>query len=106
VKRRFARAPYVTPVRVMRASGASIDGRSEDVSIGGLLTVLTQSCDQGELVRVRFALPIIGKIAELEATTRWIRTARGKDAVGLEFRAIAADAREAIERYVTAMGGS
>jgi serine/threonine-protein kinase len=106
VKRRFPRAPYVTPVRVIRPSGDSIDGRSEDVSIGGLLAVLTQSCAQGELVRVRFALPITGKIAEVEATTRWIRTARGKDAVGLEFRAVASDAREVIERYVTAMGGN
>jgi serine/threonine protein kinase len=105
-KRRFPRAPYVTPVRVMRADGTTIDGRSEDVSIGGFLTVLTQSVAQGELVRVRFALPIVGKIAELEATTRWIRTARGKDAVGLEFRAITTDVREAIERYVTAMGGA
>jgi c-di-GMP-binding flagellar brake protein YcgR len=90
----------------MRADGTTIDGRSEDVSIGGFLTVLTQSVAQGELVRVRFALPIVGKIAELEATTRWIRTARGKDAVGLEFRAITTDVREAIERYVTAMGGA
>jgi serine/threonine protein kinase len=105
-KRRFPRAPYVTPVRVMRADGTTIDGRSEDVSLGGFLTVLTQSVAQGELVRVRFALPIVGKIAELEATTRWIRTARGKDAVGLEFRAISAEVRDAIERYVTAMGGA
>jgi hypothetical protein len=57
-------------------------------------------------VRVRFALPILGKIAEVEATTRWIRTARGKDAVGLEFRAITTEARDAISRYVTAMGGA
>ena len=106
VKRRFPRAPYVTPVRVMQGDGSSIDGRSEDVSVGGLLTVLTHSVAQGELARVRFALPISGKIAELEATTRWIRTARGKDAVGLEFRSISSEARDAIERYVSAMGGS
>jgi hypothetical protein len=69
-----------------------------------LLTVLTASCAAGEVVRVRFALPIVGKIGELEATTRWIRTARGKDAVGLEFRTITHEARDAIERYVAAMG--
>jgi serine/threonine protein kinase len=105
-QRRFPRAPYVTPVRVMRPDGTSVDGRSEDVSVGGLLTVLKDSCAAGELVRVRFALPILGKIAEVEATTRWIRTARGKDAVGLEFRAITTEARDAISRYVTAMGGA
>jgi serine/threonine protein kinase len=105
-QRRFPRAPYVTPVRVMRPDGSSIDGRSEDVSVGGLLTVLKDSCAAGELVRVRFALPILGKIAEIEATTRWIRTARGKDAVGLEFRAITSEAHDAISRYVTAMGAT
>ena len=105
VKRKFPRAPYVTPVRVLRPDGTSIDGRSEDVSSGGLLAVLTASVAANELVRVRFALPIVGKIAELEATTRWIRTARGKDAVGLEFRAITSEAKDAIERYVAAMGG-
>ena len=105
VKRKFPRAPYVTPVRVLRSDGTSIDGRSEDVSSGGLLAVFTTSVAANELVRVRFALPIVGKIAELEATTRWIRTARGKDAVGLEFRAITAEAKDAIERYVAAMGG-
>lgn len=105
VKRKFPRAPYVTPVRVLRPDGTSIDGRSEDVSCGGLLAVMTTSVAASELVRVRFALPIVGKIAELEATTRWIRTARGKDAVGLEFRAITAEAKDAIDRYVAAMGG-
>jgi serine/threonine protein kinase len=105
VKRKFPRAPYVTPVRVLRSDGTSIDGRSEDVSSGGLLAVFTTSVAANELVRARFALPIVGKIAELEATTRWIRTARGKDAVGLEFRAITAEAKDAIERYVAAMGG-
>jgi len=105
VKRKFPRAPYVTPVRVLRPDGTSIDGRSEDVSSGGLLAVLTASVAANEVVRVRVALPIVGKIAELEATTRWIRTARGKDAVGLEFRAITAEAKDAIERYVSAMGG-
>jgi serine/threonine-protein kinase len=105
VKRKFPRAPYVTPVRVLRPDGTSIDGRSEDVSGGGLLAVLTTSVAANELVRVRFALPIVGKIAELEATTRWIRTARGKDAVGLEFRSITTEAKEAIDRYVSAMGG-
>lgn len=105
VKRKFPRAPYVTPVRVLRSDGTSIDGRSEDVSSGGLLAVFTTSVAANELVRVRFALPIVGKIGELEATTRWIRTARGKDAVGLEFRAITAEAKDAIERYVAAMGG-
>ena len=38
-RRRFPRAPYVTPTRILRTSGKSLDGRSEDVSVGGLLVV-------------------------------------------------------------------
>src|SRR5690606_34306247 len=70
-QRRHPRAPYVTPVRVILPSGASIDGRSEDISLGGLLTILSGSCAAGDRVRVRFAVPITNRIAELEATTRW-----------------------------------
>lgn len=103
-QRRHPRAPYVTPVRVLFPSGATLDGRSEDISLGGLLAILAGSCAAGDRVRVRFAVPITHRIAEIEATTRWVRTARGREAVGLEFGKLPRDVRDAIERYVRAMG--
>jgi serine/threonine protein kinase len=105
-RRRFARAPYVTPVRIFRANGGTLDGRSEDISVGGLLVLAPQAFDQEERVTVRFALPITGKLLEAPATARWVKNAaRGTGAVGLEFAALALDHLTVIENYVTAMGG-
>jgi eukaryotic-like serine/threonine-protein kinase len=105
-RRRFARAPYVTPARIFRANGGTLDGRSEDISVGGLLVLAPQAFDQEERVTVRFALPITGKLLEVPATARWVKNAaRGTGAVGLEFAALAPDHLTVIENYVTAMGG-
>jgi eukaryotic-like serine/threonine-protein kinase len=103
-RRRFARAPYVTPVRIFRANGTTLDGRSEDISSGGLLVLAPQAFGQEERVNVRFALPITGKLLEVQAIARWVKMARGTGAVGLEFTALAKDQLVVIENYVTAMG--
>jgi len=105
-RRRFARAPYVTPTRIFRANGGTLEGRSEDISVGGLLVLAPQAFGQEERVSVRFALPITGKLLEVPATARWVKNAaRGTGAVGLEFAALAPDHLTVIENYVTAMGG-
>ncbi len=104
-RRRFARAPYVTPTRILRANGTTLDGRSEDISVGGLLVLASQSFGQEERVKVRFALPITGKLLEIPAIARWVKMARGTGAVGLEFSAIAPEHLAVIENYVVAMGG-
>jgi serine/threonine-protein kinase len=104
-RRRFARAPYVTPARIFRDNGTTLDGRSEDISAGGLLVLAPQAFGQEERVKVRFALPITGKLLEVPATARWVKMARGTGAVGLEFAALAPDHLAVIENYVVAMGG-
>ncbi|HEX3777110.1 MAG TPA: serine/threonine-protein kinase [Polyangiaceae bacterium] len=104
-RRRFARAPYVTPARIFLPDGGTLDGRSEDISIGGLLVLAPQAFSQEEKVKVRFALPITGKLLEVPATARWVKMARGTGAVGLEFAALAPDHQAVIENYVAAMGG-
>lgn len=103
-RRRFARAPYVTPVHIFRENGATLAGRSEDISVGGLLVLAPQAFDQEERVSVRFALPITGKLLEVPATARWVKMARGTGAVGLQFSALSPDQLAVIENYVTAMG--
>ena len=103
-RRRFPRAPYVTPVRIYHGENV-LDGRSEDVSVGGLLVLAPRAFEQAEAVKVRFALPMTGRVIELGATARWVKAARVNGAVGLEFAALPADAHEVIERYVAMMGG-
>jgi hypothetical protein len=103
-RRRFPRAPYVTPVRIYHGSTV-LEGRSEDVSVGGLLVLAPQAFEQAQLVTVRFALPMTGKVLELGATARWVKAARVTGAVGLQFASLPAEAHEVIERYVTMMGG-
>jgi eukaryotic-like serine/threonine-protein kinase len=103
-RRRFPRAPYVTPVRIYH-DATVLDGRSEDVSVGGLLVLAPQAFEQAALVKVRFALPMTGRVIEIDATARWVKAAGVRGAVGLQFSALPADAHEVIERYVTMMGG-
>jgi serine/threonine protein kinase len=103
-RRRFPRAPYVTPVKIFHGETV-LEGRSEDVSVGGLLVLAPQAFEQAELVRVRFALPTTGRVVEVGATARWVKAARVTGAVGLQFTALPAEAHEVIERYVTMMGG-
>jgi len=104
-RRRFARAPYVTPIRILCANGTALEGRSEDISVGGLLVLAPQAFGQEESVSVRFALPITGKLLEVPAIARWVKKARGTGAIGLEFAALAPDQLAVIENYVAAMGG-
>jgi len=104
-RRRFARAPYVTPIRILCANGTALEGRSEDISVGGLLVLAPQAFGQEERVSVRFALPITGKLLEVPAIARWVKKARGTGAIGLEFAALAPDQLTVIQNYVTAMGG-
>ncbi len=103
-RRRFPRAPYVTPVRIYHGETV-LDGRSEDVSVGGLLVLAPQAFEQAQLVNVRFALPMTGRVIEIGATARWVKAAGVRGAVGLQFSALPADAHEVIDKYVTMMGG-
>jgi serine/threonine-protein kinase len=108
-RRRAARAPYGTPVHVVLAQG-SIDGRSEDISEGGLLVITRHPCEPNQRATVRFALPIEGHVASCQADIRWVRAARpgatdGARAIGLEFVEPSAAIRGSIKRYVEAMGG-
>jgi serine/threonine protein kinase len=105
-RRQFKRAPYVAPVRVLMDKGATADGRTEDISEGGLLMVMDGNCGDGQRVRVRLVIPVSGRVVELEGTTKWIIRGRAQRAVGLEFIALPDDIRNAIRSYVTLMTGA
>jgi serine/threonine-protein kinase len=107
-RRRSPRAPYVTPVRITLPDGA-IDGRTEDISEGGMLVICRDPCPTNVRVTVRFALPIEGHIVECTAHLRWARSARpdetdGPRALGLEFVEPSAEIRSSVARYTQLMG--
>ncbi len=104
-RRRFARAPYVTPVRVVTPGGGTCDGRTEDLSEGGLLMVTDSGGDDASHVRIRLPLPLSGRVVELEASTKWVRSRRAQRAVGVEFRAAPNDVLAEIRKYVALMTG-
>ncbi len=104
-RRRFARAPYVTPVRLKLEDGRHVDGRTEDISEGGLLVLTDEPCTMDARVEIRFALPMTGRIATAAAITRWARMVRGTGAAGVEFVDLSPDVRQAISEYVAVMGG-
>jgi serine/threonine protein kinase len=105
-RRRFARAVYVTYVSVIRHDGSTLDARSEDISAGGMLILPKATCQEEEIAAVSFALPMSGRIVELRAVARWIKTARVKQAMGIQFEAVPDDVFAAIERYVAVMGSA
>ena len=101
-RRQFARAPYVTPVRVLGSAGAC-DGRTEDISEQGLLVVTSGACAEGETVTVRLPLPTSGRVVTLDGVARWCKTQRGQRAIGVELKTIPDDARTDIRSYVGLM---
>lgn len=108
-QRRFGRAPYRTPVRIEVPGIGSIDGRSEDVSGGGLLVVSRGGLKAGTEVTVRFALPLDGRVVSESAVIKWSRAARSDEssglcAIGVEIHAASAETLRQVERYVTLMG--
>jgi serine/threonine-protein kinase len=99
-RRRFARAPYATPVLIKLPAGPSTHGKSEDISEGGLLVITEGMCANGVEATVRFMTPLAGRIVELKALTRWVKSSRGNAAIGLEFLSLPEALRQEIGEYV------
>ena len=103
-RRRYARASFTTPVRIVQSDGQVVDGRSEDISEGGLLVLTSRPCAPDERAMVRFCPPGGASVVTLPTVLRWIKDGRGRSAAGLEF----IDAPEAlkgmIRAFVTAGG--
>lgn len=100
-QRRHFRAPFRTPVRLELPGAAPADGRTEDISAGGLLIMISKaSIAKDTSVIVRFALPIDGRVVSEEATVKWTRGS----AIGVALVSAAAETARQIERYVELMG--
>ena len=98
------RACYMTPVRVVRADGHAVDGRSEDISAQGLMLVGVPVY-VGERVSVRLAMPLSGRVVTLGAAVRWQRGRSERLAAGLEFADLGAMDAEELASFVRYFAG-
>ncbi|MBV9946339.1 MAG: protein kinase [Myxococcales bacterium] len=105
LRRRFVRAPYVTPVQIRSASGSEIDARCEEVSEEGMLVVSPLAFALGAPLELRFASPLTGEIIRASASVRWTREGRGRAAIGLEFVEPPAALRRAVAGYIATLPG-
>lgn len=103
-RRKHARAPYATPVYVSWA-GAETDGRSEDVSEGGMLVTVASAPPVGTQVSLRFELPSGRGQAVANGRVKWRKAGRRRDAIGIEFLSIGDEARRAIADYTALADG-
>ncbi len=108
-RRKARRAPYSTPVRVTLPENI-IDGRSEDISEGGILVIAAKLAVSDGPVNVRLAMPMEGRVVSCDARIRWSRCARvdgtdGPHAMGFEFIDPPPALVTSIARYVGLMGG-
>jgi serine/threonine-protein kinase len=106
-RRKLARAPYVTPVRIVMGD-MTIDGRTEDISSGGLLVVCHQVCPTEKRATMKFALPMEGRVIAVDVQVRWVKAARAYDpdgprALGVEFIDPPQEMALSIARYVSLM---
>ena len=106
--RKHPRAPYRTPVRVEVPGIGAVDGRSEDISAGGLFVVTRGHIADKAQVSIRFALPIDGKVVSETAIVRWSRAPNEEDvgavrAIGIELVSPGSETQKQIARYVQFM---
>jgi serine/threonine protein kinase len=99
-RRRFVRAPYVTPVLLISDDGSEAEGRSEEISEEGMLVITPLAFQLGAPVQMRFASPMTGEMIELDGSVRWTREGRGRSAIGLEFTYVPPVLRGVVAEYI------
>jgi len=99
-RRRSKRAAYVSATR-LRLPNGTLDGRTENVSEGGMMVVGTGPVEVDDAVIARLALPKSGRIASEPGTVRWVRgSGVGARAFGVSFDDPADRTVEDIRAYV------
>lgn len=100
VQRLFERVPYITVAEVSHR-GETLVGKSEDISLGGMLVRTNAPVDAQSRVKLRFVMPGERRQVEVAATVRWSRSGRsGEHAVGLQFVDLPNSYRKAIIEFV------
>jgi serine/threonine-protein kinase len=99
-RRQFVRAPYVTPVLLISATGSETEARSEEISEEGMLVITPLSFALGAPLQMRFASPMTGEMIVLDGSVRWTREGRGRSAIGLEFAYVPPVLRGVVAQYI------
>jgi hypothetical protein len=101
-QRRHVRAPFRTPVRVELPGSVPVDGRSEDISPGGLMIVMKSNTTiaKDTAIVLRFSLPIDGRVVSEEAVVRWTRGG----AFGVALSSPGPETARQVARYLELMG--
>jgi serine/threonine protein kinase len=100
-RRRHPRSPLTTPVRVTWSGGVA-DGRSEDLSEGGMLVMLDGAPTEGAKVEVFFDVPGTSTRAAVPSRVQWVKTGHRRTAAGIEFLSISDTLRRAIADLASA----
>lgn len=100
-KRKAPRAPLLTQVEAQGGQGATL-GRTNDISVGGLLIETADTLDVGATVVVRFFVP--PEKAAIEAAGRVVRAEPGKS-MAIAFLGLPDAHRKRIVEYIQKIQG-
>ncbi|MGO9838405.1 MAG: serine/threonine-protein kinase [Polyangiaceae bacterium] len=99
-RRMHIRAPYVTPVLLFSPTGSEIQARSEEISEEGMLVLTPLAFPLGSPLKLRFASPVTGEMISIDSSVRWLREARGRSAMGVEFIGVPPVLRRVVADYI------
>jgi c-di-GMP-binding flagellar brake protein YcgR len=94
------RVPDVTPVVLFSPTGSEIQARSEEISEEGMLILTPLAFPLGAPLKLSFASPVTGEMIVLDGSVRWLREARGRSAMGVEFMGVPPVLRRVVADYI------
>lgn len=97
-RRNWLRAPYLTPASVL-VGERGIEGRTRDISEGGLQLHVREKLEKGTTVVVRFAPPLSIVAISVRGTVQWARELERGYGVGISFQSIPDEVRAIISGY-------
>jgi hypothetical protein len=102
-RREWTRAPYITPVHVMRR-GQLIECRTDDVSEGGIALAMREPLSNDEQLIVKLCTPLSGTTETFNVVVKWTKGDRAarKWVAGVSFLAVTDRARSRIAAYTRA----
>ncbi len=103
-RREWVRAPYITPVQVLR-KGRAMECRTEDLSEGGLAIVMRELVANDEQLIVKLCMPLSAAMETFNVVVKWTTSDKnrpGRYVAGVAFLAVTDRARARIAAYTRA----
>jgi CheY-like chemotaxis protein len=96
-RRRYYRHRITVPVTILRSGGEQLNGRSVDISSGGILLDTTTSVPENTQLKVHFKLPRISENMVIACEVIWSQEGR----LGLRFLRYSKNAKEELTNWLT-----